>query len=144
MPYRKRQVGVVGLVVADVLVIVGVLALVVGDESLTPLAIIAFVASILLVVFSFLTVSVDDHQVTAAFLPGWPRHRIALERIADARPVRNSWWYGYGIRKVPGGWMYNVSGLDAVEIVDIGGRRFRIGTREPDALTEAIQRARRA
>lgn len=36
--------------------------------------------------------------------------------------------------------MYNVSGLDAVELVLRDGRRFRIGTNEPERLFEALQR----
>ena len=30
--------------------------------------------------------------------------------------VRNKWWHGWGVRWVPGGSMYNVWGLDAVEL----------------------------
>ena len=43
------------------------------------------------------------------------------------------------MRLGPWGWMYNVSGLDAVEIELKGGGRFRIGTDEPDELVRAIR-----
>ena len=43
---------------------------------------------------------------------------------------------------LPKGWLYCVSGLDAVEIVHKDGRVTRIGTDEAAALDQAIQRAR--
>jgi hypothetical protein len=41
----------------------------------------------------------------------------------------------------PHGWLYNVAGRGAVEITLKGGRRFRIGTDEPERLCYAIQQA---
>jgi hypothetical protein len=35
-------------------------------------------------------------------------------------------------------WVWNVSGLDAVELTLRSGRRFRIGTDEPEELAKAI------
>ena len=53
------------------------------------------------------------------------------------RVVRNRWWYGLGIRWFPGGTLWNVWGLDAVEF-DLGsGRALRIGTDQPEQLLEA-------
>jgi hypothetical protein len=34
--------------------------------------------------------------------------------------------------------MYNVAGLDAVELVLASGKKFRIGTDQPDELRSAI------
>jgi len=56
--------------------------------------------------------------------------------------VRNQWWWGWGIRLIPGGWLYNVSGLDAVELKMKNGRIFRIGTDEAQRLAEFIQAKR--
>ena len=69
------------------------------------------------------------------------RRAIRLFDIAEARAVRNRWWYGWGIRLTPHGWMFNISGLDAVEIEYTNGRKFRIGTDEPNELEEAIMQA---
>jgi hypothetical protein len=49
-----------------------------------------------------------------------------------------------GIRLSPGGVLWNVSGLDAVELSLDGGRRFRVGTDEPRALAAAIAQAKDA
>ena len=54
------------------------------------------------VVVSRLTATVDGRSVTAAFGWGWPRRSIEVADIVAARRVRNSWWHGWGIRKVRG------------------------------------------
>ena len=78
--------------------------------------------------------------VTVAFGRGWPRKVIVRSDIVSLRPVRNHWILGWGIRWFPGGWMWNVWGLDAVELELVSGRRFRIGTDDIDGLTTALQR----
>jgi hypothetical protein len=99
-----------------------------------PLAVLAICAYL----FSGLTVRVDRTSVSARFGPGLIRKTISLSDIASCAPVRNRWWYGWGIRKIPHGWLYNVSGLDAVELKMENGRVYRIGTDEPRALASAI------
>lgn len=91
-----------------------------------------------------LTVVVDDAAVTSAFGWGWPRRRIDLAEIDTTAAVHNSWWYGWGLRKVPGGWMFNNSGRDAVELTLRSGKVFRIGTDQPDELLAALERAHTA
>lgn len=89
-----------------------------------------------------LTVTVDHASITASFGWGWPRRQITVPDVVDACLVHNSWWYGWGIRKVPGGWMFNNAGRDAIELTLVSGRVFRIGTDQPDELLDAIARAR--
>jgi plasmid stabilization system protein ParE len=50
--------------------------------------------------------------------------------------------YGWGIRLTPSGWMFNVSGLDAVELTLRSGKRFRIGTDDPRDVIQALEKAR--
>lgn len=106
--------------------------------SMLILAILAIVA-VLVVYFSRLEVAVDDHAVTAAFGAGRPCHTIALSDIHAVQRVRNKWWYGFGVRRTPAGWMYNVWGLDGVEIEGPEGRIFTIGTDDADGLASTIE-----
>jgi hypothetical protein len=54
--------------------------------------------------------------------------------------VRNRWWWGWGIRRIGRGqWLFNVSGLDAVELSMKNGKTYRIGTDEPQRLCEVVQ-----
>jgi hypothetical protein len=57
--------------------------------------------------------------------------------------VRNCWWYGWGIRRGPDFRLYNVSGLDAVELRLKSGEVRRIGTDDPLALAAALKPAAR-
>ena len=92
--------------------------------------------------FRSLTVTIDPKNISLAFGRGTIQKRFRIIEIETASTVRNRWWYGLGIRKIRGGWLYCVSGLDAVELIMRDGRRFRIGTDEPGKLLEAIEAVR--
>ncbi len=94
---------------------------------------------IVVAVFARLTVTVTDGRVTAAFGWGWPARTIALTEVRGVNPVRNSWWYGWGLRWIPHGTMYNVWGREAVELELAEGRVFRIGTDDVDGLRAALE-----
>ena len=102
---------------------------------------VAAILASLIVLFGWLTVEVDDEKVSCLFGFGWPRKRIPLDDIASVEIVRNKWWYGFGIRLTPSGWMFNIQGLDAVMVERKSGKKFRIGTDEPAELAEAIESA---
>jgi hypothetical protein len=92
-------------------------------------------------VFTALTVTVQRGSVTVSFR-GVFRKRVYLAEVVDVQPVRNTWMTGWGIRWLRIGWMWNVAGLDAVELRYHDGTIFRIGTDEPQKLAAAIQAAR--
>jgi hypothetical protein len=98
----------------------------------------ALVFAWIMVTFSRLTVEVT-HEVLVRFGRRWPRHTIDPSGISATRVVRNSAWYGWGIRWIRKGSLWNVSGLDAVELELTNGRRFRIGTDEPAEQLAAIR-----
>ncbi len=112
-----------------------------ATRSSPPMAfpIFVFVALAIAFLMGTLTVEVDDAQVRLRFGVGMVRKSFRLDEIASCRPVRNKWWWGWGIRLIPGGWLYNVSGLDAVELVLNNGKVFRIGTDEPQVLSDFLQ-----
>jgi hypothetical protein len=126
---------------ADLLVIAGVVLMIDGGSMVLAGAII-FGGGILLNLFAVLTVRVDGSHVSATFTFGFPNYRIALSEIESVTAVRNKSWWGIGLRKIPGGWMYNVWGLDAVELTRTGASVFRIGTDDPSGLANAINVSR--
>ena len=101
-----------------------------------PLA--AFLAAIAWA-FSSLTVEVTPTRLIWFFGPGLLRKSVERETIIGATPVRNRWWYGWGIHLTPRGWLYNVGGLDAAELALSNGSRLRIGSDEPEALANALK-----
>ena len=122
-----------------VIVALLILAAVFTMESLDPVLLIGSLVAIpMLFVFTRLTVVVGADEVSAAFGRGWPRRAICHTEIVSATSVRNTSWQGWGIRYISGGSMYNVAGLDAVELVLASGKKFRIGTDQPDELRSAI------
>lgn len=141
--YRHTQVGYLTLIV----ILVAALGILVGivvslPDDLRPVTLgVAGLMVIIAVLFSSLTVEVDDGELRFHFGPGFWRKRIALSEVTSATPTESSWWEGWGIRFTTRGMLYNVSGTHAVEIEMGSGRRFRIGTDEPDVLAQAIQTA---
>ena len=91
--------------------------------------------------FSRLAVEVDPEAVTLRFGIGLVRRRFSLTEVEDVQVVRNRWWHGWGIHWFGKGWLYNVSGFDAVQLGYRDGRAVRIGTDEPQQLARAIRGA---
>jgi hypothetical protein len=89
-------------------------------------------------VFSTLTVDVDDQDLRWHFGSGLWSYRIAREDIEGVQVVRNSWWQGFGIRMKPGFRLYNVSGLDAVELRLKTGDIRRIGSDDAQRLADSL------
>ena len=90
-------------------------------------------------VFSSLTVDVGGSELRWYFGPGLWTYRLPLNEIQAVTIVRNHWWNGFGIRGRPGFRLYNVSGLDAVELQLKSGDVRRIGTDDPAGLAAALQ-----
>jgi hypothetical protein len=89
--------------------------------------------------FSSLTVTVGDSELRWRFGPGLWSYRMALADIASVSIVRNSVLNGFGVRMRPGFRLYNVSGLDAVELQLKSGDIRRIGTDDPSGLAAALR-----
>jgi len=145
MTYKHTQTGWLTLIVCGALLVLLVVVSAHVPEPrarLIPLYVGAPVVLIVMVLFGSLTVTVDDNVITVQFGTGVIRKKISLADVTSCEPMRNRWWWGWGIRLIPGGWLYNVSGLDAVELKMKNGRIFRIGTDEPQQLAEFIQAKR--
>ncbi len=107
-------------------------------------AVILLISLILLAVFALffsLTITVDEKYLNISFGIGLIKKRFLLEEIQSFQTVRNAWYYGWGIRLTPHGWLYNVSGLTAIQIILKSGKKYRIGTDNPNDLEEALEKA---
>ena len=111
-----------------------------GSLGLIP-AIVIVVLVVVACLFFSLTVSVSGEAISIRFGVGLIRKSFRIRDVRDVRAVRNRWYYGWGIRYTPHGWLYNVSGLDAVELELKNGRTYRVGTDEPGELLAAIRAA---
>lgn len=139
--YRHTQFGwPIALAVAAVLGVLGFVLVVVEPGDRVPAGFLAVAGVVIGVLWAFsrLLTEVTPDQLRVAFRPGWPRRTIPLDHIRSARAVRTAWYWGWGIRLTPRGWLWNVSGLSGVEIELDGGKRFRVGTDDPDGLLRAL------
>jgi hypothetical protein len=137
MRYRHTQRGDVTLTTC---LAIGVLAAAaMWQTAKTPLIFTLVTLIAVAVVFHALTVEISDGELRWHFGPGFWTYRLPLDEIRSVTIVRNSWWNGFGIRKAPGFSLYNVSGLDAVELALKSGDIRRIGTDDPQGLAAALK-----
>ena len=136
MPYHHTQWGTLILLVCLAIAVIAVAIIwLTGTLAMVfTLIILAAVA----VLFASLTVDVSGNELRWHFGPGFWKYRLALDDIQSVAIVRNHWWNGWGIRMAPGFTLYNVSGLDAVELKLKSGEIRRIGTDDPQGLAAAL------
>jgi hypothetical protein len=137
--YEHTQIGY--LMIVTLFLAAGVVA---GLGAIVQGGWIAFVIAAILFLttaaFYRLTIKIDDQTLRASFGMGLIRRTISLEQIVDCEPIRIRWWYGWGIHLTPYGWLYNISGWDAVAITLRCGRKLSLGTDDPQGLVAAIRR----
>jgi len=87
--------------------------------------------------FSSLTVEITDRELRWKFGPGLIRKSVPLAEIVSAQLARTgpSWGIHWSPRT---GWLYNVSGFDAVAVTLRSGKKFALGTDEPQALAARL------
>lgn len=100
------------------------------------------ISIIVLSLFYNLTVEVNQNAIRCSFGIGLISKTITIDEIEKAHYVRNPWYFGWGIRSISNGWMFNVSGFDAVELTLKSNDQFRIGTNDPSGLLSAIEQAK--
>jgi hypothetical protein len=137
MPYRHTQRGIWIIFLCLVFVAFDAAAIWRSGQWLPAVVMLVIIA--VAIVFSSLTVEVSDGELRWHFGPGFWTYRLGLDEIAEVAVVRNHWWNGFGIRTAPGFRLYNVSGLDAVELRLKSREIRRIGTDDPQALAQALK-----
>jgi hypothetical protein len=111
----------------------------IGSTMILILVVVAVGLIALSAFFSRLTITIEDGFLRASFGPGLVVKNVPVSEISSCRPIRIRWWYGWGIHLTPYGWLYNVAGWNAVAITLRDGRKFALGTDDPQGLTAAIR-----
>ncbi|MBX2989799.1 MAG: hypothetical protein KF749_01380 [Bacteroidetes bacterium] len=137
--YEHTQIG---------MVMVGMLALGIfcatfwmiylGFSWIGLIALVALDASLML--FSTLTVRIENRILLISFGPGVIRKAFDLNQVRECFVVLTPTHHGFGIRWMPESWLYNVPGTHAVDLTMKNGTHYRIGTDAPEDLAQAIQR----
>jgi hypothetical protein len=131
-------------VLLPILVLMVIILIITGFKDAMPALVLIFVIVTLLVcllIFYKLTIEIDDTHIGFILGTGLVKKKYALRDIETCRPVKNSAFYGIGIRLIPEGWLYNVSGRFAIELTFKNKKsKIRIGTDKPEEVAEAINK----
>ena len=144
--YEHTQAGWpmrIAFVAASLMLVVLALMPELSREPAPPLVLLAAAAFSAVVGWTWgaLTVRIQDDRLQVRFGLGWPRKTLPLTEIATVEVTRTTFLEGWGLRRTRRGWLYNVSGFDAVLLHLTDGRSMMVGTDEPRRLKAAIERA---
>lgn len=135
--YKHTQRGKLIIIIMS---IVSMITVIVGLTIARPLLLALPMLAATGWVFHSLTIEIVDGELRWRFGPGLVRKRVSLNEIASAKPVRTNVLEGWGIHWSRFGWLYNVSGYDAVAVRLRSGKRFALGSDEPQILSNILQR----
>lgn len=135
--YRHTQIGY--LIIAVIGAAAAVSYAIVGPGA-GPFRAIYLLLGLVLALFYKLSIVVEDGWLRASFGLGLIRRRVDLREVREVRVVRSPWYYGWGLRWIPRGWLWRVSGFRTVELEFDNWRRFQLGSDEPEKLAEALRR----
>jgi hypothetical protein len=138
MFYRRTQFGIVTAGIPLVVTSGVSIMLMAQGATAAGLLVLAIVLATTLI-FGALTVSVEDHRLRVVYGIGLIHKTIDLRDVVAVRAVRTPAWSGWGIRLLPGGWLYNVQGRDAIELTRRSSGHVYVGTDDPEGLVAAIQ-----
>ena len=148
--YEHTQSGTfIRVMMGSSVVAFGVLALLMlalGEEEAAlglggMMVMIGMIFGIIFILFHSLSVRISPREIFLSFGVGLLRKNFSITDICSVKVVRNRWYNGFGIKKIRGGWLYNVSGFDAIEIQLENKRKYRIGTDQPKELLLAVESA---
>jgi len=138
--YQHTQIGYLTIIVLGIACLCMALLMAVFGFNWIGFVVL-IITAICLVIFATLTVVISEDVLEFRFGQGVIRKKFPLRDIESCHVVKNRWYYGWGIRLTPHGWLYNVSGFHAVEIKMKTGKKYRIGTDVPNELEKAIRQS---
>ena len=141
--YKHTQIGawtVLILLLVGAFIVPVVLSMLSNGQQAVAL-VTAFLYCLVLALFYALTVEVSEGKLSFWFGIGIIRKSYSFEEIQAVTEVKNPWYYLWGIKSIPDGWLYAIAPGTALEIVLKSGKKIRLGTNEPQELKQAIDAA---
>jgi hypothetical protein len=136
--YEHTQAGTLIVVL---MVTLSIVFSILGATVAPPLLVAVPIVALSGWLFRSLTIEVDQCELRWWFGSGFLEKSVPLDEIVRAQPVRTNFLEGWGIHYSRFGWLYNVSGRDAVAITLKNGERFALGTDEADRLIATFKPA---
>jgi len=143
--YKYTQFGTLSVILmVPVLILIIIMLFMVGQKDLIQSLVLIFLAVtflICLLIFYKMTIRINDTHVIFRMGIGLITKEYELSQIKGCKPVRNSLLEAIGIRKIQGGWLYNVTGVEAVEISFKNKKHIvRIGSNKSGEISAIINK----
>ena len=145
MKYKETQFG--WFVIILLLIVLALLSLCYFNQwGTNPINLIGYLVLLTLFFVSFLlffkmTTILSDEHIHISYGIGLISKKINMNQLKAVRIVRNKWYYGLGIRILKDGIMYNIHGLNAVELeLKKQTKTIRIGTQDSHKLKFEIDK----
>ncbi|UKN02591.1 hypothetical protein K6119_03575 [Paracrocinitomix mangrovi] len=145
MEYRTKQIGWIMVLIGPV-ILIALLIIVNQIEDAKEAAMIPLLATTAMIIivqllFFSLETRVNNDTIQLSFGIGLIKKEISIENIESIEKVRNKFIYGWGIRRIPGAWMWNIAGYEAVELsLKDKNQKFRIGCKNSEELLSEIKK----
>lgn len=138
--YKHTQIGYFFLTVYGAVLLILISLFIFTDYSLLTMVglIIMLIA---LGIFASMTVKISAQKMKIQLGLGAIRKHIPIKDIETYRVVTHPWYYGWGIRYTPRGWIYRVSGNSGIELQMKSGKLYQVGTDESQKLAAALNQA---
>jgi hypothetical protein len=137
MNYRHTQIGYATIMALGVAIVLTIERMLSTGPAPPMIALLVALLACLLT-FTILTIEILDGFLSWRFGLGILSKNVPLSSIVRATQVRTTLLQGWGIHRTSGGWLYNVSGFEAVEFELKDGKRWQLGTDEPEELVQAV------
>lgn len=132
------------IILVPMLILSLVLLLFIGYDDLILVGILillAITSLLCILIFYKLTISIDSDNLSFKLGVGLVSKKYLIADIKSCKPVKNNPFYGIGIRLIPEGWLYNVTGLEAIELsFKNRNSKIRIGTNQPEEIAAMINK----
>lgn len=147
MTYKKSQTGWLIIIITTPIFIL-LLITYLNQWGNNPIPLIPYLAIsgiLILVVLLFykLTIQIDGRKIEAIYGIGLIKFTIKIDVLNSVSIIGTPWWYGWGIRFTPKGWLYNIHGSKAVRLEyrrEGKSKKIMLGTPEPDKLKESLEK----
>ena len=149
---RYTQIGIITILMILLAAVFTAFALYSGinsaeGQSATMLKVTGLVVAgvfvLALASFYSFTIQIVDGKINSWFGFGVARKSFPLEEIRSVEVVENPWYYFWGIKSIPGGWLYSIApGGQALELVIKDGKLIRLGTNRGEEIKQELDGVR--
>lgn len=142
--YRHTQYGALMFIVFLITgVLIAVVAVAIIAEGRMLAAVIMILGYLLgLGMFYSSTIEISEEKLKFWFGIGIVRKTFVLSEIQSSKEVDIPWYYFWGVKSIPGGWLWSIAPGTGVEIVLKNGSLVLLGTNQPEKLKQAVDAAR--